>query len=117
MELLSGQKHQADRSPKCARPDAEADKDKYQAKIDRYEKEKNEIKPSPKASRRSLTLGQAERRADASASPLGAGDDGAAGLRLRWPRSRCYAKKWLEWGMFAMGGVGVVIGALAVFHI
>jgi hypothetical protein len=26
-------------------------------------------------------------------------------------------KKWLEYGMFAMGGVGVVIGALAMLHI
>ena len=26
-------------------------------------------------------------------------------------------KKWLEWGMFGVGGVGVAIGALAVLHI
>jgi hypothetical protein len=26
-------------------------------------------------------------------------------------------KKWLEMGMFALGGVGVVIGVLAVMHI
>jgi Na+/glutamate symporter len=26
-------------------------------------------------------------------------------------------KKWLEWGMFGVGGLGVVIGALAAFHI
>jgi Na+/glutamate symporter len=26
-------------------------------------------------------------------------------------------RKWLEWGMFAAGGVGVVIGVLAVLHI
>lgn len=26
-------------------------------------------------------------------------------------------KKWLEWGMFAVGAVGVVIGALAFLHI
>jgi hypothetical protein len=26
-------------------------------------------------------------------------------------------KKWLEWGMFGVGGVGVVVGALAALHI
>jgi hypothetical protein len=26
-------------------------------------------------------------------------------------------RKWLEWGMFAAGGIGVVIGVLAVLHI
>ena len=26
-------------------------------------------------------------------------------------------KKWLEWGMFGLGGVGVLIGALAALHI
>lgn len=26
-------------------------------------------------------------------------------------------KKWLEWAMFAMGGLGVLIGALAALHI
>jgi stage V sporulation protein SpoVS len=26
-------------------------------------------------------------------------------------------KKWLEWGMFGMGAVGVAIGALAMAHI
>jgi hypothetical protein len=26
-------------------------------------------------------------------------------------------KKWLEWGMFGMGGIGVVVGALAALHI
>ena len=26
-------------------------------------------------------------------------------------------KKWLEWGMFAAGGAGVAVGALALMHI
>ena len=26
-------------------------------------------------------------------------------------------RKWLEWGMFGVAGVGVVIGALAAMHI
>ena len=26
-------------------------------------------------------------------------------------------KKWLEWGMFGVGGIGTVIGVLAAFHI
>jgi hypothetical protein len=26
-------------------------------------------------------------------------------------------RKWLEWGMFGLAGVGVVLGGLAVAHI
>jgi hypothetical protein len=26
-------------------------------------------------------------------------------------------KKWLEWGMFALGGIGLAIGVLAVLHV
>jgi len=26
-------------------------------------------------------------------------------------------KKWLEWGMFGMGALGVAIGGLAIFHV
>lgn len=26
-------------------------------------------------------------------------------------------KKWLEWGMFAMGGLGVAVGAAAALHV
>ena len=26
-------------------------------------------------------------------------------------------KKWLEWGMFAVAGVGLVVGVLAMMHI
>jgi hypothetical protein len=26
-------------------------------------------------------------------------------------------KKWLEWGMLAVAGIGVVVGALAALHI
>ena len=26
-------------------------------------------------------------------------------------------KKWLEWGMFAMGAIGASIGVLAILHI
>jgi hypothetical protein len=26
-------------------------------------------------------------------------------------------KKWLEWGMFGVGGIGVAIGVAAVLHV
>ena len=50
------------------------------AKIERYKAEKNEIKLAAEKLEPSRTTGTAERRADAPAPPLGAGDDRAADL-------------------------------------
>ena len=94
------------------------DKAKYQAKIDRYEKEKNEIK-----------LGAEKLEAQASAWDKQSDDQ--MHQHHRWAQATTALqvaialaaialltkKKWLEWGMFAMGGVGLVIGALAALHI
>ncbi|MRD47497.1 DUF4337 family protein [Caenimonas koreensis DSM 17982] len=96
----------------------QADKDKYQAKIDRYEKEKNEIKLVAEGLEKDST--QWDKQSDEQMH-----------LHHRWAQATTALqvsialaaialltkKKWLEYGMFAMGAVGVAIGAAAVLHI
>jgi hypothetical protein len=90
----------------------------YQAKIDRYEKEKNEIKTeaekieaaAKEADRQSeQQMHQHHRWAQATTVLQVAIALAAIALLTR--------KKWLEWGMFALAGVGAAIGLLAILHI
>ena len=95
-----------------------ADKEKYQAKIDRYEKEKKEIQANAE-------------KIEADAKEWDQQSDAQMHLHHRWAQATTALqvaialaaialltkKKWLEWGMFGMGAIGVAIGALAVFHI
>ena len=96
----------------------EAEKTKYQAKIDRYEKEKNEIKLAAEKLEREATtwdkssdeqMHQHHRWAQATTVLQVSIALAAIALLTR--------KKWLEYGMFVLAGVGVVIGALAALHI
>lgn len=96
----------------------EDDKTKYQAKVERYEKEKGEIKEKADA-------------LEAEATEWDHKSDEQMHLHHRWAQATTVLqisialaaialltkKKWLEWGMFAAGGAGVVIGALALLHI
>ena len=96
----------------------EAEKAKYQAKVDRYEKEKNEIK-------------LAAEKLEADATAWDKQSDEQMHQHHRWAQSTtvlqvCIAlaaialltrKKWLEYAMFGTGGLGVIVGALALFHI
>lgn len=90
----------------------------YQSKVDRYEKEKNEIKViAEKLEAESVVwdkssdeqIHQHHRWAQATTVLQVAIALAAIALLTR--------KKWLEYGMFAVAGVGLVIGALAVLHI
>ncbi|MFM8610444.1 MAG: DUF4337 domain-containing protein [Burkholderiaceae bacterium] len=95
-----------------------AEKDKYQTKIDRYEKEKNDIK------------GEAE-KLEAQATDWDKRSDEQMHQHHRWAQATTALqvaialaaialltrKKWLEYGMFAVAGIGIVVGALAVLHI
>ena len=96
----------------------EAEKVKYQAKIDRYEKEKNEIKVGAD-------------KLEAEATQWDKQSDAQMHQHHRWAQATtvlqvCIAlaaialltkKKWLEYAMFAAGGLGVIVGALASLHI
>ena len=96
----------------------EATRDKYQAKIDRYEKEKNEIKlVAEKLEKESMVwdkssdeqMHQHHRWAQATTVLQVSIALAAIALLTR--------KKWLEYGMFVLAGIGVVIGILATLHI
>lgn len=94
------------------------DRAKYQAKVDRYEKEKNEIK-----------LGADKLEAEATEWDLKS--DQQMHQHHRWAQSTtvlqvCIAlaaialltkKRWLEYAMFVAGAAGLVVGVLAALHI
>jgi hypothetical protein len=96
----------------------EATRDKYQAKIDRYEKEKNEIK-------------LAAEKLELEATTWDKASDEQMHQHHRWAQATTVLqvsialaaialltrKKWLEYGMFALAGVGLLVGALAALHI
>lgn len=95
-----------------------SDRERYQAKIDRYEKEKKEIQA------------QAE-KIEAEAKDWDRQSDVQMHQHHRWAQATTALqvaialaaialltkKKWLEWGMFGMGAIGLGIGAMAVFHV
>ncbi|MFN9471340.1 DUF4337 family protein [Acidovorax sp.] len=90
----------------------------YQAKVDRYESEKNEIKvvaekleaDSHRFDRQSEEqMHQHHRWAQATTALQVAIALAAIALLTR--------KKWLEYGMYGVAGIGIVVGALAVMHI
>jgi len=94
------------------------DKAKYQAKVDRYEKEKNEIKA-------------AAEKLEADAASWDKQSDEQMHQHHRWAQSTTVLqvsialaaialltkKKWLEVAMFIAGGAGVIVGGLAALHI
>jgi len=96
----------------------EDEKAKYQAKIDRYEKEKNEIKVGAD-------------KLEAEATQWDKQSDAQMHQHHRWAQATtvlqvCIAlaaialltkKKWLEYAMFGAGGLGVLVGILAAMHI
>ena len=96
----------------------ESEKAKYQAKVDRYEKEKNEIKAVAD-------------KLEADATAWDKQSDEQIHQHHRWAQSTTVLqvsiamaaialltkKKWLELAMFVAGGAGLVVGALAALHI
>lgn len=93
-------------------------KNGYQAKIERYEKEKNEIKT-------------AAEKLEADATAWDRQSDEQMHQHHRWAQATTALqvaialaaialltkKKWLEYGMFGLAGIGFSIGVLAVLHI
>ena len=93
-------------------------KDKYQAKIDRYEKEKNEIKLAAEKLEKEATswdkqsdeqMHQHHRWAQATTVLQISIAMAAIALLTR--------KRWVEYVMFVAAAGGLVIGALALLHI
>ncbi len=96
----------------------EPDKAKYQAKIERYEKEKFDIK---------LTAEKLE----AESAAWDKSSDEQMHQHHRWAQATTVLqvsialaaialltkKRWLEYGMFALAGVGLLVGVLAALHI
>jgi len=96
----------------------EAEKARYQTKVDRYEKEKNEIKVGAD-------------KLEAEATQWDKQSDAQMHQHHRWAQATtvlqvCIAlaaialltkKKWLEYAMFGAGGFGVLVGVLAALHI
>jgi len=97
-----------------------APKDKQgilQAKVDRYEKEKGEIK-------------LAADKLEAEATQWESASDEQMRHHHRWAQATTVLqvaialaaialmtrKKWLEYVMFGVGGIGLVVGVLAIFH-
>jgi Na+/glutamate symporter len=90
----------------------------YQKEIERYKLEKAEIK-------------LAADKLEAEATDWDRKSDGQMHLHHRWAQATTALqvaiamaaialltkKRWLEWGMFALGGIGGVIGVLAMLHI
>jgi Na+/glutamate symporter len=90
----------------------------YQGKVDRYEKEKTDIK-------------LAAEKLEADATQWDKQSDEQMHQHHRWAQATTVLqvsiamaaialltkKKWLEYAMFAAAGVGAVIGGLAAFHI
>jgi len=93
------------------------DKAKYQAKVDRYEKEKTEIKVGAD-------------KLEAEATEWDHRSEEQMHQHHRWAQSTtvlqvCIAlaaialltkKKWLEYAMFAAGAIGLAVGAMAALH-
>src|SRR3954471_1888186 len=90
----------------------------YQAKIDRYEKEKKDIQV------------QAE-KIEAESKDWDKQSDAQMHLHHRWAQATTALqvsialaaialltkRKWLEWGMFGVATIGIALGGLAVAHI
>jgi hypothetical protein len=93
-------------------------KDFYKKEIDRYKAEKGEIK-------------LAADKLEAEATEWDQKSDAQMHVHHRWAQATTALqvsialaamalltkKKWLEMGMFALGGIGVAIGGLALLHV
>jgi hypothetical protein len=96
----------------------EANKPSYQAKVDRYEKEKGEIK-------------LAAEKLESDATEWDHQSDEQMHQHHRWAQATTVLqvaialaaialltkKKWLEYAMFGAGGLGVVVGGFAALHL
>ena len=96
----------------------ETEKAKYQAKIDRYEKEKNEIKLVAEGLEKDATVW--DRQSDEQMHQHHRWAQSTTALQVSIALAAIALltrKKWLEYGMFVVAAIGVSIGVLAMLHI
>ena len=97
---------------------ADAVKDKYQAKIDRYEKEKNEIKLAAEKLEKEAT--DWDKRSDEQMHQHHRWAQATTVLQISIAMAAIALltrKRWVEYVMFAAAAGGLVVGVLAVLHI
>ncbi len=96
----------------------ETDKTKYQAKIDRYEKEKGEIKVAAEKLETEATSW--DKRSDEQMHQHHRWAQATTVLQIAIAMAAIALltkKKWVEYVMFAAASGGAVVGALALLHI
>ncbi|MEY8688985.1 MAG: DUF4337 domain-containing protein, partial [Leptothrix sp. (in: b-proteobacteria)] len=93
-------------------------KDSYRQDIERYKKEKAEIK-------------DAAEKLEAESTDWDHQSDHEIHLHHRWAQATTALsvaialaaiallarRKWLEWGMFGVAGIGIVLGVMAMLHV
>ncbi len=97
---------------------ADSVKDKYQAKIDRYEKEKNEIKLAAEKLEKEST--DWDKRSDEQMHQHHRWAQATTVLQISIAMAAIALltrKRWVEYVMFAAAAGGLVVGVLAVLHI
>ncbi len=90
----------------------------YQAKIDRYEKEKKDIETKANALEKEATV--FDKSSDAQMHQHHRWAQATTVLQVSIAMAAIALltrKKWLEWVMFAAAAVGVAVGVLAMLHI
>lgn len=93
-------------------------RDFYKKEIERYKGEKAEIKLA--ADKLEAEATDWDRKSDAQIHQHHRWAQATTALQVSIAMAAIALltkKKWLEWGMFGLGGVGVAIGALAALHI
>ncbi|MBI3100573.1 MAG: DUF4337 domain-containing protein [Burkholderiales bacterium] len=94
------------------------EKAKYQAKIDRYEKEKNDIKAAAEKLEQEAT--EWDKKSDAQMHQHHRWAQATTALQVAIALAAIALltkKKWLEYAMFGVGAIGVAVGGLAAMHI
>lgn len=95
-----------------------ADREKYQAKIDRYEKEKKDIEAEARGFEKESE--DWNERSDASMHVHHRWAQATTALQVSIALAAIALltkKRWLEWGMAGVGALGVLIGIAAFLHI
>jgi len=96
----------------------EPEKAKYQAKIDRYEKEKNEIKVV--ADKLEVDAKEWDHQSDEQMHQHHRWAQATTALQVSIALAAIALltrKKWLEYAMFAAGGLGMAVGVAAAMHV